>query len=152
MKTSYADLANQLVVRRTYSASMERVFRAWTDPKQIVQWMSPMEGIWTESAEIDLRLGGRYRLGYRTPKGLAVVRGEFLTVMIPEKLVYTWTWDESNEHSGAETQVTVEFIDLGAGTELVLTHERFPNQKMRDAHEHGWTGILQNLVAFVGRS
>jgi uncharacterized protein YndB with AHSA1/START domain len=69
----------------------------------------------------------------------------------PEKLVYTWVWEPPNDNAGAETLVTVEFIEKGGATELVLTHERFPNRKTRDRHEHGWAGVLESLAGFVGR-
>jgi uncharacterized protein YndB with AHSA1/START domain len=114
---------SRTIVQRTYSASADRVFRAWTDPEQILKWMSPRDGVSAEFAEIDLRVGGRYRIGFRTPNGLAVVGGVFLDVLAPRKLVYTWLWREPNEAPRAESLVTVEFRDTGSGTELLLTHE-----------------------------
>jgi uncharacterized protein YndB with AHSA1/START domain len=151
MKVEPSDPAPRVALRRTYAAPRDRVFRAWTDPEQVVQWMSPADGVSAEFAEIDLRAGGPYRIGFRTPSGLAVVGGVFLDVAAPEKLVYTWVWEAPNENAGSETQVTVEFIERGRETELVLTHERFPNREMRDRHEAGWAGVLGSMVAFVGR-
>jgi uncharacterized protein YndB with AHSA1/START domain len=152
MKMERVDAASRVELRRTYAATRERVFRAWTDPEQMVLWMAPSEGVKAEFAEVDLRVGGPYRIGYRTPNGLAVVAGVFLHVSAPEKLVYTWAWEEPNDNAGAETEVAVEFIDRGGATELVLTHERFPNRPMRDRHEGGWTGVLGSLDAFLGRA
>jgi uncharacterized protein YndB with AHSA1/START domain len=152
MKFQNPDDASRLVLRRTYAVRREKVFRAWTDPEQIVKWMSPREGVCAESAEFDLRVGGQYRIHYRTPTGLLVVGGVFSLVAVPEKLVYTWVWEPPNEYAEAETLVTVEFLDRDGATELVLTHERFPNQKMRDNHQHGWTGGMQSLAAFVDRN
>ena len=142
----------RLELRRTFTAHRDRVFRAWTDPEQIVKWMSPREGIMAEFAEFDLRVGGRYRIGYRTPDRLLIVGGVFSHVAAPEKLVYTWIWEEPSENAGAETVVTVEFLERGGATELVLTHERFPNQAMRDNHQQGWTGGLASLGAYFGRN
>jgi uncharacterized protein YndB with AHSA1/START domain len=149
MKPEGPDAASPVVLRRTYPARRDRVFRAWTDPDQLVQWMSPSEGVRVEFAEIDLRVGGRYRIGYRTPNGLVVVGGAFAHVAVPEKLAYTWVWEPPLEDAGAETLVTVEFLDREGATELVLTHERFPNRAMRDRHAHGWTGVLESMAAFV---
>src|SRR5262249_34608934 len=123
MKVGHADSASRVVLRRTYAASRNRVFRACTDAEEIVQWMSPSEGGSAEFAGMGLRTGGPYRIGYRTPNGLAVVGGVFLKVVVPEKLVYTWVWEEPEENAGAETRVTVEFLEKGGETELVLTHE-----------------------------
>jgi uncharacterized protein YndB with AHSA1/START domain len=152
MKVEPPDPATRVALRRTYAATRDRVFRAWTDPEQVVQWMSPADGVRAEFAEIDLRAGGAYRIGFRTPSGLAVVGGVFLTVAAPEKLVYTWVWEGPDENAGAETLVTVEFIESGRETELVLTHERFPNRETRDKHEAGWAGVLGSMVAFVSRA
>lgn len=146
-----SDSALRLVVRRSFAASRDRVFRAWTDPKQIVKWMSPSEGVTTEFAEFDVRVGGAYRIGYRTANGMVLVGGTFAEVVVPAKLVYSWIWEPPLDHAGAETLVTVEFFDKGDATELVLTHERFPNQMMRDRHEHGWNGCLAGMAAFVGQ-
>jgi uncharacterized protein YndB with AHSA1/START domain len=62
----------------------------------------------------------------------------------------TWVWELPKENARAETLVTVELVDKDGATELVLTHEHFPSSTMRDNHEHGWTGVLESLVAFVG--
>jgi uncharacterized protein YndB with AHSA1/START domain len=150
MKPEEPTAALRIVLRRTYAARREKVFRAWTDPGQVVKWMSPSEGVSAEFAEFDLRVGGPYRIGYRTPKGTAVVGGVFMHVEAPAKLVYTWVWEPPNENAGAETLVTVELFDKDGVTELVLTHERFPSSAMGEKHEHGWTGVLESLAAFVG--
>lgn len=141
--------ALRLVVRRSIAARHERVFRAWTDPQQIVKWMSPSEGITTEVAEFDVRVGGSYRIGYRTANGLIFVGGTFSEVVVPAKLVYSWIWEPPNENAGVETLVTVEFFEKGNATELVLTHERFSNATMRDRHEHGWNGCFAGFAAFI---
>jgi uncharacterized protein YndB with AHSA1/START domain len=150
LKQSGSEL--RLVVRRNFAARRDKVFRAWTDPKEIVQWMSPSEGVTTEFAEFDVRVGGLYRIGYHSANGLIFVGGTFEQVIVPEKLVYTWIWEPPLDSAGAETLVMVEFLEKGNGTELVLTHERFPNQTMRDKHDHGWNGVLASLAAFIDRS
>lgn len=147
-----SESALRLEVRRSIAARRDKVFRAWTDPQQIVKWMSPSEGITTEVAEFDVRVGGSYRIGYRTPNGLIFVRGTYAEVVVPAKLVYSWIWEPPNDNAGVETLVTVEFLDKGNATELVLTHERFSNATMRDRHEHGWNGCLAGLFAFIGQS
>lgn len=147
-----SEAVQRLVMRRTFAARREKVFRAWTDPEQIVNWMSPNEGTVTEFAEFDLRVGGAYRIGYRSANGLVVVGGTFAEVIVPAKLVYSWIWEPPLDGAGTETLVTVEFLDKGEAMELVLTHERFPNQTMRDKHQHGWSGCLAGLAAFVDRS
>jgi uncharacterized protein YndB with AHSA1/START domain len=65
-----------------------------------------------------------------------------------EKLVYTWSWESPGMDVG-ETLVTVEFIDKGEVTELVLTHERFPNAEAANKHTEGWSGCINNFVTLV---
>ena len=103
-----------------------------------------------ELIEVDLRVGGKYRIGFESPEGkLDTVAGEFQQIMPNERLVYSWIWEEPHEYAGVETQVTVEFNSQDTGTELILTHRRFAATDMRDDHNMGWSGALNQLVDFV---
>jgi uncharacterized protein YndB with AHSA1/START domain len=138
----------KLEIRRTFEAPRQKVFEAWTSPEALNQWWGP-EGYATPSAEVDLRPGGRYRLGMKKlPDGeIFYLSGAYREVRAPEKLVYTWRWEYDAEFP--ETLVTVEFRDLGGRTEVVLTHEMLPNEKSRDEHNKGWNGCLDRLVRFL---
>ena len=120
----------QLTIRRIIKAPRQRVFDAWTQPEHLKHTggeRSPRGP--TEIAEVDLRVGGRYRLGMQRPERAAgpyVCFGEFREINEPERLVYTWSWEPPGMEVG-ETLVTVEFLDQGASTEIVLTHERLPH-------------------------
>jgi uncharacterized protein YndB with AHSA1/START domain len=73
--------------------------------------------------------------------------GRFLEISPPERLVFTMGWvDVPTVHlrPGATT-VTVEFHEAGEGTEVVLTHERQPNRRIRTFHQWGWKGSFRNL-------
>ena len=139
-----------LALRRTYSATPERVFQAWTRPEELKQWWGAAEGYTTPVAEIDLQIGGQYRLGMRPPGGphTLVVAGSYREIIPAEKLVFTWQW-ETPDGSAPVTLVTVDFLKTGAGTEVVVTHEQFPDAAMRDEHEGGWNGLLARLAALV---
>jgi uncharacterized protein YndB with AHSA1/START domain len=96
--------------------------------------------------EHDLRPGGRYRFAFRFPDGAeAIVRGEFLEIRRPGSLVFTWTWEEPDPHAGMETKVSVLLSASGNGTELVVTHERFPEESVRNRHDEGWSTTLDRL-------
>ncbi|NOH13309.1 MAG: SRPBCC domain-containing protein [Chloroflexi bacterium] len=133
----------QLQVRRTFRAPREKVFRAWTDPAMLHKWWRASPEWSSPVAEVDLRVGGQYRLGMQAPDADEpyVVVGEYKEIIPAEKLVYTWGW----EHGGALTQVTVEFLDHADGTEIVLTHENFASEAMRDEHAEGWNGCIEVL-------
>ena len=57
--------------------------------------------------------------------------------------------DAGSVVSPGETLVTIEFHDIGNQTELVLTHEYFPDTNMRDEHSKGWTGALTQLSSLL---
>lgn len=133
-----------LHLTRTFVAPGGRLFRAWTDAEELKKWFGPV-GYATPIAEVDLRVGGKYRLGMRRlPDGdIFYLTGTYREVRAPEKLVYTWFW--VNEPELGETVVTVEFRLRGNSTEVVVTHDLFPNQKMRDDHDKGWNSCLGRL-------
>jgi uncharacterized protein YndB with AHSA1/START domain len=132
-----------LRLTRTFAAAREAVFRAWTDPEAIKRW-SASGDLTVAVAEVDLRVGGRYRIHMQAPDGTVnKVTGVYQLVDPPRRVAYTWSWE--NWPEAGETLVTVEFHDRGAQTELVLTHERFPNTEIRGRHEQGWTGALDKF-------
>jgi uncharacterized protein YndB with AHSA1/START domain len=136
--------STSLTVSRVVKADTETVFRAWTEPGQLQLWSAP-EGATVTAAEVDLSVGGRYKIHMRNEQGEPhTAFGVYRTIEPNTRLVYTWTWEEE-DHDVGETLVTVEFNDLGGSTEIVLTHERFPNAELTANHEQGWTSCLNRL-------
>jgi len=137
-----------LTITRTFAAPREKVFRAWTEAEALKQWWAAGEGFTTPIAEVDLRVGGHYRLGMKPPDKdvVYVVGGVYREIQPPARLVYTWAWEGSD---WPETVVTVEFRDRGGSTEVVLTHEPFVDAKVRAEHLAGWTGCLDRLAHVV---
>jgi uncharacterized protein YndB with AHSA1/START domain len=144
--------ATVLRTSRTYPAQREAVFRAWTEPKALRQWFAVAEGYTTPIAEVDLRVGGRYRLGMQAPDSddLMVAAGAYREVTPPERLVFTWRW-ESVPAEEPDTLVTVEFHERDGGTEVVLTHSLFAGAAERDMHLQGWQGCLNRLESVISR-
>ena len=131
-------------VRRAIPASPEAVFRAWTEPDLIRQWSCPPGGTIRES-RVDLVPGGPYRLLIETEEGtLHAAFGVYREVDAPNRLVYTWDWEEPESAVG-ETLVTVEFLADGASTEVVVAHEGFPAAEAAEGHRLGWTWSLERL-------
>ena len=77
-----------------------------------------------------------------------ICTGKFLEINAPEKLVYTWTWEPPGMDVSGST-VTVEFIDRGDQTELILTHDKFPSADAASEHNKGWDGCIAVLAEYV---
>jgi uncharacterized protein YndB with AHSA1/START domain len=138
-----------LVVRRTIAASARRLFEAWTRPEQLQSWWGP-KGIRCSAAEVDLRVGGRYRIVNALPDGSElVIAGIFTVVEAPRRLVYSWAIAPGEE---AEL-VTVRFDPVDdARTEVVVTHERIASPRLRDGHRAGWEGCLDGLAGYLANA
>ncbi|HTJ27908.1 MAG TPA: SRPBCC domain-containing protein [Candidatus Limnocylindria bacterium] len=138
-----------LVIRRTYKASRSRVFAAWTQPELLRQWFAPPPGWTIPEATIDARVGGTYRITFRSPDGtVRIVGGVFREYREPERFSYTWAWDDRDRDAG-EMLVSVDLRDHGDETELILTHENFADQTSYARHEGGWQLSLTNLAAIL---
>jgi len=143
---TYTETAS-LRLERTFDAPAEAVFDAWTNPEVLRRWWAAAPGWSTPLAEVDLRVGGRYRLSMEDPDAgtLHTVRGEYSEVRRPERLVYSWCWEEDGGRTGHVSTVAVDFLGEGGRTTVVLEHSGLASAESRDRHGEGWTGCLENL-------
>jgi len=130
-----------LVVRRKLPAPREAVYAAWTDPQSIREWMCPGDVVSAE-AKLDVRVGGSYRILMKGKEDYDHT-GTYQIVDPPSKLAFTWISQGTNHQA---TLVTLEFLDHGKESELVLTHERFASEDMMKRHQGGWTQIVEKLA------
>jgi uncharacterized protein YndB with AHSA1/START domain len=136
-----------LQIRRVYKAPVAAVYAAWTQPEEMKHWMGPSDAFGEAEVTMDVRVGGRYRIVMHSPDGETHrVGGVYREVVPNSKLVYTWAWESTPER---ESLVTLEFVPSSAGTELVLTHQRFADLQARDKHNEGWIGCLNRLERHV---
>jgi uncharacterized protein YndB with AHSA1/START domain len=136
-----------LVVRRMIKAPAARVFEAWTRPEHLVRWWGPRP-VTCAGADVDLRVGGGYRIGNRLPDGSVLwISGTFELVDPPRRLVYDWLIEQKNAPAPERSRVTVRFEPRGVGTEVIVIHERIDTEATRADHEHGWNGCLEGLAA-----
>lgn len=142
-----AETKPSLTLQRRFNASPERVWRAWTDGKQMLSWFGP-EGAEVVHAETDLRVGGYFHAIFSVPPDPEIhdVSGVYREVKLHRTLVFTWQWISMPER---ESLVSLFFRPDGDGTHFILTHEQFADEEARDGHEGGWTGCLDRLDAFL---
>jgi uncharacterized protein YndB with AHSA1/START domain len=135
-------------ITKTFNAPRERVFRAWTDAKELACWFAPSPDYTIVIPELELRKGGRYVVEMHHKGGnVHSVEGTYREVSPPEKLSFTWQW-KGNE-SAVESVVSVYFRDLGKTTEIRLTHELLPSAEEREKHGQGWNGCFEQLDSYL---
>ena|SRR6478735_10632416 len=139
-------LPSVTIIRRI-KASPAKVWAAITRPEQMLQWWGPDAGP-TLKVEADVRPGGGFSIVFRLLNGEEHnPTGVYQEVLPEQKLVFTWEWPGMPER---ETLVTILLKRIDSGTELILTHERLPDEEARESHEKGWSGLLDKLPIFLG--
>jgi uncharacterized protein YndB with AHSA1/START domain len=131
-----------LVLRRTFEASRARVFRAWITPVALESWLRP-RGMSMIVRSLDARVGGSFRFDLESGSSLI---GTYLQIVPPEKLVFTWSGGAAQSWG---TVVTLDFLDQGAATELVLTHEHLGTPERRARAEGGWPSLFDALASVL---
>jgi uncharacterized protein YndB with AHSA1/START domain len=118
----------EIVVTRTFNGPARIVFEAWTKPELFRQWWVPKSmGMSLLSCEMDVRVGGRYRLEFAHGDSQMAFFGTYKEVTPHSRLV--WTNDESD--GGAVSTVTFE--ERGGKT-LLVYHELYPSKEALDAN------------------
>ena len=125
----------EIVVEQQISAPPSTVYRYLTESEKWVQWQS-------QTADLDARRGGLFALGM--PNGMNA-RGQFTELVPNQKVVFTWGWLDRPGIPPGSTVVTIELIDEGSGTRLVLTHSNLPPDEVSE-HRQGWEAHLPRLA------
>jgi uncharacterized protein YndB with AHSA1/START domain len=139
----------ELVISRVFDAPRWLVFRAWTDPQLAAHWWGP-QGFASISCTIDLRPGGTWRRSMRAPDGrIHCARGVYREIVAPERLVFSYAWDDADGRPGHETLVSVIFAELDGRTALTLRQAVFATVTARDAHRGGWSSCLERFAEYL---
>jgi len=147
-QTSVASRPVTVEITRTFSSPRERVFRAWTEAKELACWFAPSPDYTIVIPRLELRVGGRYVVEMHHKNGnVHSVEGIYREISPPEKISFTWQW-QGNE-AARESLVSVYFRDLGERTEIRLTHELLSSTEEREKHSHGWNGCFQQLDNYL---
>lgn len=137
-----------LRMTRRFKAPPGAVFRAWTDPKALAQWMGP-PGVSTRDVRIDLRVGGGYSLVMDGSEGgVYPLSGTYREIAPPSRLVFTFVWGHG-VLDGVEMLVSLDFAEDKGGTLLTLVQERIPTETARERHTEGWQGSFDRLETYL---
>jgi uncharacterized protein YndB with AHSA1/START domain len=160
--TSNASTQPTLTISRDFDAPRELVWRAWTEPEQMMRWWGPKD-FTAPVCRIDLRVGGTYLNCMRGPDGKDYwTTGTYREIVPPQRLVFTDSFADASgkrvpaSHYGMtgdwpdEQLVTLTFEELAPGkTRLTLRHDDMPSVEMADGAGAGWNESLDKLAAVL---
>jgi uncharacterized protein YndB with AHSA1/START domain len=149
---------NTLVITRLFDAPRELVWKAWTNPENVMRWWGP-RNFTSPTCKVDLRVGGKYLFSMRSPEGQNYwTTGIYQEIVPMERLVYTDSFaDEQGNvvpatHYGMssdfpqEAQVTVRFEDHDGKTRMTLTQVGVPTDENYEYTKAGWNESFDKLA------
>lgn len=134
-------MATEIRIERVLSATIGRVYDAWTRADVLMQWYCPNPQLELK-VQADVRVGGEYVV----EMGPHVVRGNYLEVEPPHRLAFSWTWDEAPDEP---SHVQVDLSEVADGTLMVLSHTGFANAEDAANHKLGWDPQVERLTALL---
>lgn len=142
------DAGPELVITRLLDAPRSLVFKAWTEPEHLVRWLGPKD--FTASAvRIDLRPGGAWSAVITSPEGKSYgMAGAYQEVAPPERLVFTFAWDEDNAE---RMLIALTFREHDGRTEMTFRQTGFRSVESRDSHRDGWNECFDKLPAALAQ-
>jgi uncharacterized protein YndB with AHSA1/START domain len=131
----------EIRIERVLPATIERVYDAWTRVELLTRWYCPNPA-WDLKVQADVRVGGDYVV----EMGPYVVRGTYLEVEPPQRLVFSWKWDSSDDEP---TRVQVDLSEVADGTRMLLTHTGFASSEETANHQQGWEPEIGRLAELL---
>ena len=144
----FADRPNSdrpsLTLTRRFRARPEKVWSAWTDPETLIGWFCTTKAKpGSMRAELDVRVGGRYRISFQNDDGeYFEVSGLYREVLPNARLQFTWAWHSTPER---ESLVTIDIKPEANGTLMIFHHAQFADETARDNHKKGWSEFFDRL-------
>ncbi|MCZ6803259.1 MAG: SRPBCC domain-containing protein [Proteobacteria bacterium] len=136
---------NGLEISYFIKSTPEEVYSAWTDAKKVVKWMG-LGSVFCEEVEIDLKVGGHYRINMNTNEGVRIAKGEYKEIVLNEKLVFTWEWEGGTFKNSL---VSIVFTHQDGGTLITLQHTLLPNKENTEHHTQGWEACMIKLESYL---
>ncbi|MBF9042085.1 SRPBCC domain-containing protein [Rhodobacterales bacterium HKCCE4037] len=135
---------------RDYPVALTRLWRAVTEPVQLIQWFGP-EGVYLDDCDLSLKTEGPWfceMVGKESGNRMRV-SGHVTHVRPPEdgkgSVGFTWAWHEPDGTRGAESHVTFTVEETASGARLTLSHVQLSDTEAAQSHSRGWTSTLRKL-------
>lgn len=140
---------SKLVIERIFDAEVELLWKTWTQAEYIVQWFGSDINGTVESVDIDLQVGGQYRIQFSdSDKSEHTCKGEYLNIEFLKNLKMSWEWEsEPNQIS----ELNIDFIAMDDKTKIILTHSNLVFKTIHN-YEYGWNGALNKIAMKIIKS
>lgn len=133
-------------VSQHYATGPGAVFDAWLQPETLAQWLR-MDAAPPSAVALERRVGGAFEIRLRGDGAEVPLRGSYLEIDRPSRLMFTWVSPGTDER---ESIVTLDLQPQGQGTRLTLTHDGLPSAQHAQEHGTVWRGLLQQLQTLRG--
>lgn len=151
IQNNSAEIANTvagrvLTINRVFNPPRSVVFKAFTDPKRMLQWLGPRDYP-ASFVEADVRPGGKWRACLDSAaNGEELWHGGIYHEVVPdERLVFTFAWDQEDGKAGRETLVKIDFEDLAGKTKMQFQQSEFDTVENCEGHRQGWNSAFDRL-------
>ncbi|MDX2242666.1 MAG: SRPBCC domain-containing protein [Leptolyngbyaceae cyanobacterium bins.302] len=139
----------QLTITRVFDAPRRLVFKVWTQPEHFSQWLGPKD-FTAIACHMNVQVGGMFRACIRSPEGNDHwMQGIYREIIEPERLVFTFAWEDENNRPKHETLVTVTFEEQNNKTLMTFQQAIFESTESRDSHNTGWSECFDRLTSYL---
>jgi uncharacterized protein YndB with AHSA1/START domain len=138
---------------RDYPVALTRLWRAVTEPVQLIQWFGP-EGVYLETCQMDFAKTGPWHCTMVGKESGQSFRnsGQITSVRPPQdgkgSVSFTWAWHDDTDQRGPESHVTFTVEETDTGARLTLSHRDLPSIEAAQDHTRGWLSTLRKLDTF----
>jgi uncharacterized protein YndB with AHSA1/START domain len=148
-RETIATSERELTITRVFNAPRSLVFKVWTQPEHFSRWLGPKD-FTTIGCQMNVQVGGMYRACIRSPEGNDHwMQGVYREITEPERLVFTFAWEDENNQPKHETLVTVTFEEHNNKTLMTFQQAIFESIESRDSHNTGWSECFDRLATYL---
>ncbi|WNZ27852.1 SRPBCC domain-containing protein [Leptolyngbya sp. NK1-12] len=146
---SLATSERELTITRIFDAPRSLVFQVWTQPEHFARWLGPKD-FTTTFCQMDVRLGGTYRACIQSPEGTNHwMQGIYQQIVEPERLVFTFAWEDEQGKPKHQTLVTITLTEQGRKTRMTFHQAIFESVESRNSHQTGWSECFDRLEVYL---